>query len=714
MLNRRMMALIFLISATFGALWWFWDTAPGMSLQAGRETVSSERYSQDLGGAWRKYPSLRQAWATESQTGEVKASKYAFTGGREIMLPSSDTFQVAARKFRIPAEWSARTMELVLSGVQGHATVYLNGVDSAHRLGEFEGGGTNRLAIPASAFLYGQDNVLIVELSSSLGQSETVLGTAWPEQGQLTGQIYLEAEVATVLANPRVETVWDGTTAQVTVKADLIHHDFLDDGPWTVNAVLSDGSAEVGKKAVVLYPDENVTQEVSWQFTVPEARKWSPEDPFLYQLYLTVANSKGDYDDIALGVGLRTVADVNGKIQLNGHDVLIKGVALSPELEQYYRSTGEVEQYLKEKRQEGINLVYFIGQFPDESWLQAADRVGMGVWAEWPVAMVPAGRLPQPSRYQSLAEEGKKHPSLWAWTVGKGLGYDNFAQTQNYLEEAGRAAAPLPVFAVQPVKPKAASLPGEIIIREEKLAGAWGEVSLAEKTEDGVQGNWQVRDLAAGIWAGVMLLLAWMNVRSIGWRYKEIGEKKPKRKLRKAWFWHGLAIIGRVGTLAGIVTDMIFHAPTGIGDWVPHLWPAVEIIQAQSPWLIWAGLTLLLTLIRLLQLGIAAPHQPESPHPLGLAYWLERRYRWAVLPALLWALEPWGVPLVASLAAYLGFSILFLPVRIRDIHRVGGRYKPFMAVHGVLVAVIAAWGLFRMEDWAYLWQVLGQSGYIMK
>ena len=128
MFNRRLMMLIALLALTLGTLWWYWQSPIGESLQTGQSALSAARYSQDLNGSWDKFSSLRQAWTTESEPPKANADQSLLTYGPPVTLPSSEKVSVVAKRFRIPGEWSSRTMHLTFNGVQGHAKVYLNGI----------------------------------------------------------------------------------------------------------------------------------------------------------------------------------------------------------------------------------------------------------------------------------------------------------------------------------------------------------------------------------------------------------------------------------------------------------------------------------------------------------------------------------------------------------------------------------------------------------
>jgi len=706
MFNRRLIIFIALLALTFGTLWWNWRSPIGESLQTEQSIMSAARYSQNLNGSWDQFSSLRQAWTTEYEPQLGKLDKLLLTDGSPITLPSSERISVVAKRFQIPGEWSSRTMLLTFNGVQGHATVYLNGIASSQKVGEFESsGGADGFEIPAKAFRYGEDNILIVELAGSTGQRTMLLGFDWPKSGKITGNIRLDAVVETTLMTPQVDVSWQETTAQIIVKTYLQHHGFAQVGPWTIYGVLSDGSAGIAEQTLTVNAQEGTdNQPVILTFSVPNARRWTMQTPFLYQLYITVTNSKGDLDDLALPLGLRSIALTSGEWVLNDQVIPIKGEALTVREESCLRHTGQLESWLKSEQQKGINLVYFIGQIPDELWLQAADRVGMGVWAELPVELIPSNRLPQPNVFQKVVAEKMLHPSLWAWTVGKGLDTDDLAQT--YFRQAVKEVQPNLAFVI---KTTPAVLPGlsaeqAINIQGNKLQGVWGEVTTENPTT--LSAGWVQEPFVAGIWSLLMIFLVWMNIRSVTWRYKEISERKPRRRLRNAWFWNGLFVFARQGMLAGLVTSGIFRIPIDVNPWLAHLWPGIDLLQAQSPWLIWAMLSVLFMLIRMLQVGVAAPHMPDVPHSVALVYWLERRYYFAVFISIGWALLPWGVPFYTLIPGYFFLVFLFLPIRIRDIRRIGGHYRVFLWVPGIIACVLFFWASFHYADWIYLWHSL--------
>lgn len=688
-------------------LWWNWQEPQGLSFSNAVTPDSSQRLIQNMGVNWERFSSLRQAWTEENQPNPGQNRWKMLTQGSPVFLPSSEKVSVVAQHFRIPGEWSARYTELVCNGVIGHASVYLNGVDSSHLIGDFEGyGARNVLEIPAAAFRYGQDNVLIIQLGAGEGQKQSLFGSSWLGSGQITGSIFLEAMPETSLAYPRITTAWKNNVAQMTIGIPLIHHSLSEQGPWTVDALLSDGSAGIAEGTTTVQPNESAAQQVNMTLNINNPHLWSPKDPYLYQLHLTVVNARGDTDDLAFPVGIKNLGFNKGKVQLNSQPVTVKGIAVSNTLEDTLRHNNQEEAWLKSQKAKGINLIYFDGVFPQESLLDITDKLGLGVWLELPVSMVPSNYLPDPSIYSQMVALVSRHPSVWAFTLGKGLD-PRLPETTTYLQKAEQVVKPYLPFVLRNGPRLYSSFTAERtpLIQGNMIEGSWGKVSLAPEPGSTNIHSWPKEELASYIWLAIVFFVTWMNITSVDWRYKEINEKRPKRRLRKAWFWHGWGITAREATLAGTLTAMIF-AYRGFGPWFPHLLPQIRLWQFQSPWLIWLTITFALIILRLWQIGIVAPHLQGSPHPLGLAFWLERRYRWTIIVALLWALGPWGIPVWAPWAGYGALSVLFLPLRIRDIHRAGGKYLPFLIVPGLLVGIVLIWSALHWADWFYLWGLI--------
>ncbi|NMA70094.1 MAG: beta-galactosidase [Desulfitobacterium sp.] len=697
MFKKRIFQIFLVLCITLGMLLMSWQTFPGYYLKSTSTFTSAARWELELGGQWKLYPSLQQAFVTESKK-EINPNP-SLTKGKTGYLPSSNGIKVAAKAFQVPSDWHARSLLLQLNGIYGECTVYLNGVESENRLGSIASeGGSGRIQIPVNFLNHGEENLLFLEFDSPLSQRNILFGSKFPREGKLTGSISLQGVMETSIENPSVQVEWEGEKAQVQIAWQLRHHQFSEYGPWSIQVVISDGSAEIAQASTMIQGVESPVQDVRLNLEIPEGKPWSPEDPYLYQVYLTVTNQHGDRDDLAFPLGLPILKFKEGQFFLQEEPFSIKGVALNPEEEEKLRHEGNVGDWLQEQKNKGYNLVYFLGIYPDETWLGEADKIGMGIWVELPgSAMVPEEKLPIPTIWKELFRGGTIHPSLWAYTSGVGLELNSSGAGEKYREKV-QELSPLPVF----------NFP---LTSGNSYAGSWGIIEQPDQTSPS-KNLWPQEEWVRIVWAVFLFLVALANLFSKSWGYKELQNKKPKRPLRRAWFWQETALLTREMTLAALFTTLIFNTEIPWAQWLPQQWPLWELIRLQSPWLIWLLLGCFFTLGRLLQVGVAAPGMPNSPETLGLAVWLERRFFWNWLVGVLWALRGWGIPLFIPFAVYGFFNFFFLPWKIRDVRRVGGSYRAFLWVPGIIfLAILLMIGLY-WSDFQYFFKIILQMDWL--
>lgn len=189
------------------------------------------------------------------------------------------------------------------------------------------------------------------------------------------------------------------------------------------------GSVPAGDEAVV---------ELEAPITSP--RKWSAEDPYLYQLLLTLKDARGEVIEAEqCRFGFRKVEIKEGQLLVNGVAVLIKGVDRhehDPDHGQavpYSRMVQDIELL----KQSNINAVR-TSHYPDDpKWYDLCDRYGIylvdecnleshGVSDRVP-ASDPLWTAACVDRMANMVERDKNHPSVIIWSLGNEAGFgDNF------------------------------------------------------------------------------------------------------------------------------------------------------------------------------------------------------------------------------------------------------------------------------------------------
>ena len=712
---KRFVALIitlFIFSLVFLTL--LWQDVPEMELYNNRPLTKAYRNSQDLGGKWDSYSSLRQAWAQVNRVHQDEENDI-LTGLNQvnsIVLPSNKGFKVAVKRFQVTGKWGFNSAQLVLEGVYGKVKIFLNGIDEVHYLGEFEGlGGAYNIDIPPARLDFSGDNTLYLELSPGDFQQEKLLGRLWPEQGKITGQVRLEAVPETTIDVAKTIISYKPSNQQIIVSANLKHHQSLEYGPWILSGTIKDKEQKVAECLLPLNSNGEYEQQVDLVFNLLNAKLWNTENPFLYELDLVLSNSRGDYDRVQMPIGVREYAGTSAKWILNKKDIDVKGEILTQDQESIIRNQRQVETYLEGIKAKGFNVLYFMGFFPDEGWLYAADKLGVGVWLELPVNLRAKEKVPQVTALEELILIAERHPSVLAWTAAKAL--EPSAETEEYLQRVRERLNSLPVYHLLLPGQGEPNSPEEITLETKGLMGQWGQVeynqdeALHDVTRAGNSyALWQDEKIVAISWLFILIFIRFQNIRRSSWNYKELFNPNPKRAVRRALFWSCLRFISRMVTLGAVIISLLFRIPLTLFPWLPYDTSFLVVLKNQNPFLLWLFISFSLMLIRLLRVGLAAPSFPGNPRTLDLCCWLERRHGWMVLVGIAWVMLVYGRPWYIPFAVYILLTFLLLPLRIRDVWRAGGKYSRLLLLPVTLVLVGALVMLRQGADFVYLFKIV--------
>lgn len=696
--------VIFILS--FSALSLSWKNIPGAELPSSNPEIKAYRIVQDLGGEWSSYLTLRQAWTQENSV--LHGKENSFPGlfkADSFVLPSTQGFVVAAKQFTVTGKWGYSTPRFVLKGVYGKIRVFLNGIDEINLLGEFKGnGGEASIDFSSARLNYNKTNLVFIEISKDTTQQNKIFGWLWPEQERITGQIRMEAVPETTIEDSKITVSYNSTLEQVTTGVTVRHHQTLDKGPWVISGVLNQEGKKVAECVLPLTSDSQEDQTVNLIFKLPGIHLWSVQDPYLYELELRIKDNTGETDSVQLPVGFRNGNVSTGKWGLNGKEMKLQGIILSQDQENKIRNQRQIENFLRTMKAKGDNCLYFMGFFPDEEWLYTADKLGVGIWLELPVSLVAKTKIPDPVVFEDMVLMSKKHPSVLAWTAAKGLEPSTFSV--NYLQKVMNKVSPLPAY--QLVFNQASAKTDELVIFQHGLEGEWGRVDYysAVSPDKGLVGGWKNEKAAAIAWLFWLIFLSVQKIRSRDWNYRELFNSNPKRVLRTSFFWSSLAFVSRMGTIGAVFTSLLFKIPSSMPPWLPYDVGWIRAIQNQPPLLMWLLISSFMIVYRLLKVGIAVTAFPQNPDPLGLACWLERTYYWVILVGIAWVLVVFGFPSYLPIAVYILFSIIFLPIRIRDTWKIKGKYSTLWVVPITILILVILILIFCYQDFIYLGKML--------
>jgi hypothetical protein len=284
------------------------------------------------------------------------------------------------RTVTVPDAWAGRRIVLHFGAVHHQAGIWVDGVLVA----EHEGGYTPFSCDITDALGGRTSATVVVRVWAPVDKREIVHGKqrsvprddyddcAFTPTSGIWQPVWLEARPATHLDSVALApaTTLDAITAEITVagprRAQGRLTVRLDDGP-TLRTVTPDAE---GRARVTL--------------PIADPRLWSPDDPYLYGVSVTLQSEDGT-DSVAVSTGLRRIETDGPHLLLNGQRLYVRGV-----LDQgYWPGTGMTAPDdaafvtdLELARAAGFNLVRKHLKLEDPRFLHHADRLGMLVWAE--------------------------------------------------------------------------------------------------------------------------------------------------------------------------------------------------------------------------------------------------------------------------------------------------------------------------------------------
>ncbi|HEY6900855.1 MAG TPA: beta-galactosidase GalA [Puia sp.] len=199
-------------------------------------------------------------------------------------------------------------------------------------------------------------------------------------------------------------------------------HSTVNGGQATVTVESQVGGSNVSVSAYVT--DRNgkkVTEEAMGtkvDLSVPAAKLWSLENPYLYRAVVLVRSGGRVVDSQTVRFGIRTVTiDKDKGLFLNGKPIKIQGVCCHqdhagvgsalPDYLQYYRI-----QLLKEM---GVNAYRTSHNPPTPELLEACDSLGMLVLDE--TRLLNSG-AEYGADFEWLILRDRNHPSVFMWSIG--------------------------------------------------------------------------------------------------------------------------------------------------------------------------------------------------------------------------------------------------------------------------------------------------------
>lgn len=175
----------------------------------------------------------------------------------------------------------------------------------------------------------------------------------------------------------------------------------------------------------------NKDAKVELTLTAKGAKPWSPENPNLYLLKMSIVEGDGKQktlvDQYNLNVGFVAVHIDGQAFMLNGNKIVLKGIVWHEDSPRYGASLSyeEMEKDIVLIKSLGANAVRFAFHPPHPYMLNLCSRYGLIVFEEAPVCNIPADLLSEESfqlvaesQLREMIERDNSYPCVVAWGIG--------------------------------------------------------------------------------------------------------------------------------------------------------------------------------------------------------------------------------------------------------------------------------------------------------
>ena len=320
------------------------------------------------------------------------------------------------RRFQVPAAWSGRRVRLHFGAVDWQVRVLING----HEIGQHRGG-------------YDAFSFDITERLKWSGEEELRVAVIDPTEGdQPRGKQSRKPEGIFYTPNSGIwQTVWLEPVAKNGID-DLRLTPDVDGHLLRVRVATAsrDESAQVAVSALAAGQEVGrVTGPANQELSLPLTgmHLWSPDDPFLYDLRLTLTEGGHVVDSVSSYFGMRKIAlrkDDAGvtRIMLNDQFTFQMGT-----LDQGFWPDGiytaptdaALRSDIEFLKQAGFNLTRKHMKVEPDRWYYWCDKLGLLVWQDMPFGInaTPESRTQFEVELQRMVAGLFNHPSIIVWVL---------------------------------------------------------------------------------------------------------------------------------------------------------------------------------------------------------------------------------------------------------------------------------------------------------
>ena len=401
-----------------------------------------------LDDGWRYYADPRDVGLTEGWPDGPRAGAGASVTVPNTFNPNVVRAQDAGRvgwyalRFTAPQAGDGRSWALRFEQVRRTADVWLNG----HKLGS----ANNTYApftLSASTLRPGASNLLVVRVDNAAGPR--AFPEDWWNWGGIVGDVSLQPVGRLTLSDLGVMPQLGCRLACGSMLVQCVVRNVSSEalrGGIEVRVTSPSGSSWTARQELGRTLAPGGSRQVSLRMSLPARPElWSPSNPALYGVQVSMTAGDRVEQTNSLRVGMRTVTVEHGILYLNGQRLWLRGASIHEDVQGSGASLtdGDINTIVSQLRSVGANITrahYALSQ----QLLEALDQAGILVWSQPPVDHAdpqlarPTGRRRALALLRDTILAERSHPSVVVDSVANELSPtpDSEPGTRAYLDQA--------------------------------------------------------------------------------------------------------------------------------------------------------------------------------------------------------------------------------------------------------------------------------------
>ncbi|MBN1845251.1 MAG: hypothetical protein JW810_06175 [Sedimentisphaerales bacterium] len=320
-----------------------------------------------------------------------------------------------ARPLRVPADWRGQRVFLVIGACDWHTTAWLDGKP----LGEHQGGYTPFAFDLTPQVRFGQPQRLVLRVDDSPHPFKLEGKQGYGRAAGIWQTVYLEARPSVALETIHFSPDIDAERVRVQVELDQ-------PAPKDCQLRLKFNTGDLANPVVTRAVDPGAKQ-IDFTLPVPRPRLWTLEDPFLYEVEVSLLAGPAAPDRVSTYFGMRkiSVTRLPGTeipyVALNNKPLYLQMTldqAYHPEGFYAYPSDAFMRDEILRSRRIGLNCnrIHIKVEVPRK--LYWADRLGLLIMADVPNSWgPPEEKMRTESEYalRRMIHRDYNHPAIFCW-----------------------------------------------------------------------------------------------------------------------------------------------------------------------------------------------------------------------------------------------------------------------------------------------------------